>query len=130
MWQSWELEISPGLRQAEQEGWVTAKDPEAAPWPWHGFAVAVGPVLGAVSLCPKSTRVLGEWKGWVQDRPSSWLLQGWDGSSSPVGLARVPGQTQLRVASGQTCPDLQPWSPNSSRACKGEIYDFSDLANC
>lgn len=42
MLQSWEPEISPGLRQPEQKGWGRGEAPEAAPCPWHSFAMAVG----------------------------------------------------------------------------------------
>lgn len=88
MGQSWEQEISPGLRQAEQEGWVTGRIRSQRPapgtvlqWLWGQWGTCHAAHTGG--LCPKSTHTLSS--GQAQLPVGLARVQGWGRSSSPSG---------------------------------------------
>lgn len=147
VWQSWEREISPGLRQAGQKGWVAGQDPEAAPCPRCCNGCGDRGARGTLPSCPKGTRVLGE-RPEPAGTPRSWgglqavasgqaqllaglaHVQGWDRSSSPRG-AGTCARTDPTPCGAGTCgfrtdlSQLAALVTQQSRAWKGEIYDFS-----
>lgn len=122
----------PCLRQAEQEGGSGA-GPGGSALPVAGFAVLWGlchAVVGTPGSCAQ--RAPGSWgtggvgSGQAQLPVGLARVQGWGRSSSPsrAGASATTDPLAVglaRVASGQACPNLQPWSPNNSRARKGRF---------